>query len=74
MARLEIKQVTVLRDNYVYLVNHRGSGTAAVIDPGIAGPVVTELDNLGWRLRKVFSTHHHADQIGGNLDMKNAYS
>ena len=28
MARLEIKQITVLRDNYVYLVNHWGSGTA----------------------------------------------
>ena len=74
MARLEIKQITVLRDNYVYLVNHRGSGTAAVIDPGIAGPVVAELDNIGWRLRKVFCTHQHADQIGGNLDMKTSYN
>ncbi|MBT3396448.1 MAG: hydroxyacylglutathione hydrolase [Alphaproteobacteria bacterium] len=74
MARLEIKQITVLRDNYVYMVNHRGSGTAAVIDPGIAGPVVAELDNLGWRVRKIFCTHQHADQIGGNLDMKNSYN
>ena len=75
MARLEIKQITVLRDNYVYMVNHRGTGTAAVIDPGIAGPLVAELDNTGWRLRKVFCTHqHHADQIGGNLDMKNSYN
>jgi len=74
MARIEIKQVIVLRDNYVYMVNHRASGTAAVIDPGIAGPVITELDSLGWRLRKVFSTHKHGDQVGGNLDMKDAYS
>jgi len=74
MARLEIKQVTVLRDNYVYMVNHRGSGTAAVFDPGIVGPVVTGLDNLGWRLRKVFSTHQHTGQIGGNLGLKKLYN
>ena len=74
MAKLEIKEVTVLRDNYVYMVNHRATGMAAVIDPGIAGPVVNHLDSLGWRLRKVLCTHHHADQIGGNLDMKKSYN
>ena len=74
MARLEIKQITVLRNNYVYMVNHRGSGIAAVIDPGIVGPVVAELNKLGWSVRKIFCTHQHADQIGGNLDMKMSYS
>ena len=51
MARIEIKSVTVLRNNYVYLLNHRGSGTAAVVDPGIAGPAISALDDLGWRVR-----------------------
>ena len=74
MARIEVKAVKVLRDNYVYLINHRGTGVAAVVDPGIAGPVVTKLDELAWRVRKVFCTHHHADQIGGNLDMKQSYN
>lgn len=74
MARLEVKAVKVLRDNYVYMVNHRASGTAAVVDPGIAGPVVSRLDEMAWRVRKVLCTHHHADQIGGNLDMKKSYN
>jgi len=70
MARIEVKVLKVLRDNYVFLVNHRASGSSAVVDPGIAGPVVNKLDQLGWRVRKILCTHHHADQIGGNLDIK----
>jgi len=29
---------------------------------------------MGWRVQKIFCTHQHADQIGGNLDMKMSYS
>jgi glyoxylase-like metal-dependent hydrolase (beta-lactamase superfamily II) len=45
------------------MLNHRGSGIAAVIDPGIVGPVVAALNKLGWRVRKIFCTHQHADQM-----------
>ena len=31
------------------------------------------VDELSWRVRKVLCTHHHADQIGGNLDVKRTY-
>ncbi len=73
MAKIEVKVLKVLRDNYVYLIHHRGSASVAVVDPGIAGPVVVKLDELAWRVKKVLCTHHHADQIGGNLDIKRAY-
>ena len=73
MAKIEVKVLKVLRDNYVYLIRHRGSASVAVVDPGIAGPIVTELDQLAWRVKKVLCTHHHADQVGGNLDMKRTY-
>lgn len=73
MARVEIKILKVLRDNYVYLLNHRATGVAAVVDAGIAGPIIAALDELNWRPRMLLCTHHHADQIGGNLDMKRAY-
>ncbi len=73
MARIDVKVVKVLRDNYVFLLNHRASGSSAVVDPGIAGPIVTKLDQLAWRVRKILCTHHHADQIGGNLDIKRSY-
>lgn len=73
MARVEVKVVKVLRDNYVFLLNHRASGSAAVVDPGIAGPILTKLDQLAWRVRKIFCTHHHTDQVGGNLDLKRSF-
>ena len=64
MARIDVKVVKVLRDNYVFLLNHRASGSSAVVDPGIAGPIVTKLDQLAWRVRKILCTHHHADHTG----------
>lgn len=73
MARIEVKVVKVLRDNYVFLLNHRGSGSGAVVDPGIAGPILIQLDQLAWRVRKIFCTHHHIDQVGGNLDLKRSF-
>ena len=39
MARLEIEQIAVLSDNYVYLVRDPGSGIVGVVDPAVAGPV-----------------------------------
>lgn len=73
MARVEVKVVKVLRDNYVFLLNHRASGSAAVVDPGIAGPIFASLDQYAWRVRKIFCTHHHTDQVGGNLDLKRSF-
>ena len=28
---------------------------------------------MAWRARKILCTHHHADQIGGNLDLRNSF-
>ena len=29
---------------------------------------------LGWRLDRIFITHHHADHTGGNLELKGEFS
>ncbi|QJD28794.1 hydroxyacylglutathione hydrolase [Methylococcus geothermalis] len=69
---LEILQIPVLEDNYVYLLHEPGSGATAAVDPAVAGPVLEALDARGWRLSHVLNTHHHGDHVGGNLELKAA--
>jgi hydroxyacylglutathione hydrolase len=67
---LEIIQLAALTDNYIYLLHEAISGETAVVDPADAGPVFAMLQEKGWRLSYVFNTHHHADHVGGNLQLK----
>lgn len=67
---LEIIQIPVLTDNYIYLVNDPDSGETAVVDPALAQPVLDVLDKKQWQLNYILNTHHHGDHIGGNLDLK----
>ena len=69
---LEILQIPVLEDNYVYLLHEPDSGATAAVDPALAGPVLAALDARGWRLSHVLNTHHHGDHVGGNLALKAA--
>jgi len=69
---LEILQIPVLEDNYVYLLHEPDSGATAAVDPAVAGPVLGALDARGWRLSHVLNTHHHGDHVGGNLELKAA--
>jgi len=70
MARLEVEQIPVLSDNYVYLVHEPARGVTAVVDPAVAAPVLERLEARGWKLDWILSTHHHADHTGGNLELK----
>lgn len=70
MAKLDIRQIPVLNDNYVYLVREPESGAVAVVDPAVVGPVLAEADRLGWTITHILNTHHHGDHTGGNLEIK----
>lgn len=67
---LEILQLPILQDNYVYLVHDAESGQTAAIDPGLADPVLVALRQRQWRLDYIFNTHHHWDHVDGNLALK----
>ena len=72
MAQLEIEQIPVLSDNYVYLVHEPRAAVTGVVDPAVAEPVLERLGARGWTLDWILSTHHHADHTGGNLALKQA--
>ncbi len=72
-AMLEIVQIPVLSDNYVYLVREPASGAVGVVDPAVAEPVEAELERRRWRLTHVLNTHHHGDHVGGNQRLKARY-
>lgn len=72
MIMLELVQIPVLTDNYVYLIHEPDSGATAVIDPAVSAPVLAVLAARHWRLSHILCTHHHPDHVGGNLDLKSA--
>ncbi|MBP7670631.1 MAG: hydroxyacylglutathione hydrolase [Ferrovibrio sp.] len=72
MMTLEIVQIPVLNDNYVYLLRDNASGKTAVVDPAVPEPVLAALQQRGWKLDVVLNTHHHGDHVGGNLALQAA--
>ena len=63
---LEVVQVPVLSDNYVYLAHDAASGETAVIDPAVAEPVLAAAAARGWTITQILNTHWHPDHVGGN--------
>lgn len=67
---LEVLQLPILKDNYIYLIHDAESGETAVVDPGLAQPVLEALSEQNWQLTYIFNTHHHWDHVDGNLELK----
>jgi hydroxyacylglutathione hydrolase len=67
---LEIVQIPVLIDNYIYLIHDPVSQDTAAVDPAEAQPVLDILASKGWKLSYILNTHHHWDHVGGNLELQ----
>jgi len=72
MSVLEVLQIPVLSDNYVYLAHDPETGATAAVDPAVGGPVLDALDEKGWALSHILNTHHHGDHTGANVELKRA--
>ncbi|WP_413204725.1 hydroxyacylglutathione hydrolase [Rhodospirillum sp. A1_3_36] len=72
MSKLDIQQIPVLSDNYIYLARCKATGACAVVDPAEAEPVLDKARTLGWTITHILNTHHHFDHTGGNESIKAA--
>ncbi|GAB3678291.1 hydroxyacylglutathione hydrolase [Salinisphaera aquimarina] len=62
---LDIKAISALSDNYIWVLAVDGSDTVAVVDPGEAPPVAQYLSDQRLRVGAYLITHHHGDHVGG---------
>lgn len=70
---LEIVTVPCLTDNYAFLAHDPETGTTAVVDAPEAGPILSALEERGWRTDLVILTHHHGDHVQGLADIMDAH-
>ena len=64
---LEIVPLPAFQDNYIWTL--RSGKSAAVVDPGEAGPVKDYLAREGLSLVAILATHHHPDHVGGIAEL-----
>jgi hydroxyacylglutathione hydrolase len=72
LATLQIYQFPCLSDNFGVLVHDPEASVTASIDAPEADKVAAALEEKGWRLTHILTTHHHADHTGGNVQLKAA--
>ena len=73
-GQLQVFQLPVLQDNYIYIIRDINTEKTAVVDPSLAEPVNSFLKEKNWILDFIFSTHHHWDHTGGNLQLKKTWN
>ena len=71
---MKVFQIPVLQDNYIYILHDNNTHKTAVVDPAIASPIQTFLEEKNWKLNYIFNTHHHPDHVGGNLTLKKKWN
>lgn len=64
-----LRPLPALSDNYIWMLADAAAGTALVVDPGEAQPVLDALADAGLRLHTILLTHHHADHTGGVAEL-----
>lgn len=70
MPHLDIHLFPCLKDNYGVLIRDAERDVTASIDAPDAAAVEAALEDKGWRLTHIFTTHHHNDHTGGNVALK----
>ena len=62
---LNARPIPAFSDNYFWLLSADSSPRCAVVDPGLAEPVLRALSDHRGELEAILVTHHHADHVGG---------
>ena len=70
---MKIEIIPCLRDNYSYLIYEQETNTVSIVDPSEFSQCEKVIRNYK-KLDNILITHHHADHVGGNLELKNKYN
>ena len=70
---LNISIIKCLSDNYSYLIRDKKTNLVGVVDPSEFRPVDLEISKNYKKLDFILNTHHHADHVGANLELKKKY-
>jgi hydroxyacylglutathione hydrolase len=71
---MDIHIIPCLKDNYAYIVENKKTKNACVIDPSESAPIKDFLNKNKLKLKFILNTHHHADHVGGNLELKKEFN
>lgn len=69
---LNVHPIHAFSDNYIWVIHNQTH--AAVIDPGIASPVIEYLQSKRLQLSAILITHHHHDHTGGNAELFQSFN
>jgi hydroxyacylglutathione hydrolase len=71
--KVTARAIPMLSDNYSWLLREPGTGKVAIVDPAVAAPAMTAIEEMGGRLDLILLTHHHLDHIGGTAELVARY-
>ena len=74
MSFLNVNIIPCLSDNYTYIIQDKSSNKVIAVDPPVVKPIINFLNKLNLKLDFILSTHHHADHVDGNLELKKIYN
>ena len=64
-----VEIIPCLSDNYSYLIHEKETGTISIVDPSefnACDKIIRKYKKLDF----ILNTHHHADHVGANLELK----
>ena len=70
---MKVEIIPCLNDNYSYLIYDKESDKVSIVDPA----EYKACDNVIKKYKKldfILNTHHHADHVDGNLELKKKYN
>lgn len=71
---LIVEQFPCRTDNFGVLIHDPETRMTASIDAPEFAPIKGKLDEKGWRLNRILTTHHHGDHVEANLALKKEYA
>ena len=70
---MKIEIIQCLSDNYSYLIFEKETNTVSIVDPSefnVCDEVIKKYKKLDY----ILNTHHHADHVDGNIELKKKYN